>query len=100
MKDLEEHLKIRIAISLNKLLKSREKLHTVDEEIMARSYGKIALNADIRKATVSDTFNAKSLPNSATLIFIVEAMGYTFLDFARVYDSITEEDILSFKREA
>lgn len=96
--DLEEHIKIKIAISLNKLLQSNEKLRKLEnEDSMARSYGKIALSADIRKATVSDTFNAKSTPSSLTLILIIEAMGFSLLDFANIYGSIKESEILSFK---
>jgi len=97
--DFEEHLKIRIAISLNKLLESNEKLRQGgNEDSMASSYGKIALNADIRKATVSDTFNAKSTPSSATLILIIEAMGFSLLDFAKIFDSIKDSELLNFKR--
>ncbi|MCK7591271.1 hypothetical protein M0G43_11855 [Subsaxibacter sp. CAU 1640] len=68
-----------------------------DEEII-KSYNEIALQPDIRKATVSDTFNAKSKsgPNSTTMILIIEAMGYTLGDFSNQYDSITQSDIENF----
>jgi DNA-binding phage protein len=95
---MEERIKKRIAISLNKLLQSNEKLRQMEnEDSLGRSYGKIALNADIRKATVSDTFNAKSIPSSATLILIIEAMGFSILDFAKVYEAVTEMEIKKFK---
>lgn len=95
---MEERIRKRIAISLNKLLQSNEKLRqSANEDSLGRSYGTIALNADIRKATVSDTFNGKSTPSSATLILIIEAMGFSILDFANFYEAVTEMEIKSFK---
>ncbi|MDI5894818.1 hypothetical protein [Flavobacterium algoritolerans] len=91
-KDLEEHIKVKIATSLHKLLQSNGK------DAVAQSYNDIAIAADIRKATVSDTFNAKSSPNSSTLILILEAMGYSLRDFAHIYDTIKDSEVLAFKR--
>ncbi|QGK73202.1 hypothetical protein [Flavobacterium sp. SLB02] len=81
----------RIAVSLRRLLKS------IGEDPVTQSYNKIALTAYIRKATVSDTFNARSIPNSLTLFLIVETMGFSFTDFAKIYDSIENSDLVIFK---
>jgi hypothetical protein len=91
-KDLEEHIKVKIATSLHKLL------HSNGKDTVAQSYNDIAIAADIRKATVSDTFNAKSSPNSSTLILILEGMGYSLSDFAHMYDTIKDSEVLAFKR--
>lgn len=91
-KKLEEHIKVKIATSLHKLLQRNGK------DAVAQSYNDIALAADIRKATVSDTFNAKSTPNSSTLFLILEAMGYTISEFANTYDTLKDSEILAFKR--
>ncbi|HET8855414.1 MAG TPA: helix-turn-helix transcriptional regulator, partial [Salinimicrobium sp.] len=64
--------------------------------LFGKSYNHIALNAEVRKATVSDTFNGKSIPKTATLILMVEAMGYKLSDFAKEYDSISESSIKEF----
>lgn len=90
----------KIAISLNKLLDASRSLRPSrnNEEDIANSYNKIALNADIRKATVSDTFNGKSVPTTVTLILIVEGMGYKLSDFALIYESIKEIEIKEFKK--
>ncbi|MFL1012597.1 hypothetical protein [Flavisericum labens] len=96
--ELEELIKIKIAISLNKLLKAR-KVSVQDEDGKDNTpdtYNKIALFSDLRKATVSDTFNAKSIPSSATLILIVEAMGFDLIEFSKVYCSIKENEISDF----
>ncbi len=95
-KELVKRIQIKIAISLNKLLLSSKDFSQDGGEI-AKSYNQIALNADIRKATVSDTFNAWSTPNTSTLFLIIEAMGYSLSDFAKIYDSITDADINKYE---
>lgn len=96
--ELEEQIRIKIAISLNKLLKtSKGRGLSEDSKVdIPDTYNKIALLADLRKATVSDTFNAKSTPNSATLILIVEAMGFDLIDFSNIYCSIVESELSDF----
>ena len=89
-KETDDYTKLKIAISLRRLLESNG-----DLPIM-QSYNKIALTAYIRKATVSDTFNAKSIPNSLTLFLIIEAMGFSLTDFSKIYDSIEDSDIKLF----
>jgi len=98
-RELIQHIHIKIAISLNKLLITSKDFCKEDGKVneIAKSYNQIALNADLRKATVSDTFNAKSIPNTTTLILILEAMGHTLNDFAKIYDSITDYDINKFR---
>ncbi|NRR91208.1 hypothetical protein HSX10_06485 [Winogradskyella undariae] len=94
------YINIKIAISLNRLLKSGNMTQQFNnsKEEMINSYNQIALEAGIRKATVSDTFNAKSKsgPNSTTVILIIEAMGYSLLDFAKIYDSVNDTEIKNF----
>ncbi|MGB3343978.1 MAG: hypothetical protein WBA61_08710 [Aequorivita sp.] len=98
--ELMSDINAKIAISLNKLLEASRSLRPSrnNEEDIANSYNKIALNADIRKATVSDTFNGKSVPTTVTLILIVEGMGYKLSDFALIYESIKEIEIKEFQK--
>ncbi len=97
---LEKKIKFKIAISLNILLEKRKNDYKslIKEDISGDSYNTIAINADIRKATVSNIFNAKSTPNSTTLISIIEAMGFDLTDFSKVYCSLNEKDINKFKK--
>lgn len=65
---IEQNIKIKIAISLRTLLEE-SKFRTLNDGKNASigdSYNTIALNAEIRKATVTSIFNAKSSPNSIT----------------------------------
>ncbi|MEP6262846.1 MAG: hypothetical protein ABJ092_14815 [Gillisia sp.] len=96
-KELEEHIKTKTAICLNILLnrnKSNPEFNKVD---IANSYGRIASRAFVRKATVSNIFNAKTNPGTATLILIIEAMGFTIQDFAEIYVTIKEKEISEFE---
>ncbi|MBJ2126354.1 hypothetical protein [Flavobacterium sp. IB48] len=91
-KELDDYTKLKIAISLRRLLESNGSLPST------QSYNKIALAANIRKATVSDTFNAKSIPNSLTLFLIIEAIGFSLTDFSKIYDTLRDIDINIFRK--
>jgi hypothetical protein len=97
--DAAEHIRIKVAISLDKLLKRRlaEIDSGVNDEEIALSYNQIALKTDLRKATVSDSFNAKHTMKVTTLISIVDAMGYDLIEFSKVYNSLNIKDIEGFK---
>ncbi|WP_116789515.1 helix-turn-helix transcriptional regulator [Flavobacterium psychrotrophum] len=94
-KQLEEHIKIKIAVTLQYLLEKKKKIEKVDgkHDDDVSSYNKIANIADIRKATVSNIFNAKTTPASSTLVSIIEAMGFKLSDFAKIFDSLQEGDL-------
>jgi DNA-binding phage protein len=95
-KELEKLIRIRIAISLRKLLENSKKFLQHDDDI-AQSYNQIAIITGLRKGTVSDTFNAKSTPGSGTLILIVEAMGFNLMDFSKIYCSLNDSETSNFK---
>ncbi len=61
------------------------------------SYHGVASSALLRKATINDTLNGITSPKATTLISIVEAMEFTMTDFGKVFDSISEEEILAYQ---
>ncbi|MGY5847666.1 hypothetical protein ACW6QP_09615 [Salegentibacter sp. HM20] len=91
-RELEENIKLKTAISLNILLQ-KIKSRQAPKADAAFSYGTIASRAFIRKATVSNIFNAKTNPGTPTLILIIEAMGFTIIDFAEIYESFSAFDL-------
>ena len=97
----EEDILIRIAVTLNKLLEANRNLNNSvkNDPVRARSYNQIALNAEIRKATVSNIFNAHTSPQVVTLFSIIEAMGFTLKDFAEIYQNLTSSDTREFKND-
>ncbi|HNP68761.1 MAG TPA: hypothetical protein PKH16_12715 [Aequorivita sp.] len=103
MKDeLTYNIPIKIAIALSRLLEKNKALqpNTNNESKNADSYNKICLNSGLRKATVSDIFNAKSSNvRASTLILVIKGMNYTFQDFAIIYDSLNKDDIKVFLKK-
>lgn len=97
----EDIIKIKIAISLRTLLKQNKEYSRKKEksEEITDSYDKIAVNADIRKATVTLAFNGVTRTAMTTIILIVEAMGYTLRDFSKIYSEITNKQISDFRKE-
>jgi transcriptional regulator with XRE-family HTH domain len=99
VEETQENIKIKIALSLIKLLddskNNTQRIKTGEE--LNISYSEIADNSDIRKATVSDIFNAKKSANTFTLFRIIKSMGYELTDFAKKYDKITDSEIINFK---
>ncbi|MFD2938476.1 hypothetical protein [Flavobacterium sp.] len=96
----EENIKLKTALSLRRLLESNKNYphNENDVDVIVKSYGKVSDEVDIRKATVSNILNAKSVAKSTTLILILEAMGFSLNDFAKTYYSISESDIVAFKK--
>lgn len=98
-KEVEKLINIKVALSLRQLLEKGKKnpLSGDVKQDVAKSYNRIAINANIRKATVSDTFNAKHSSYLGTIILIIEAMGFNLEDFSQIYCSINEDEISNFK---
>ncbi|WP_312396855.1 hypothetical protein [Chryseobacterium sp.] len=90
--------KIKIIISLKKLLERGKNLQKeVRDNKVVYSYHGVASSALLRKATINDTLNGITSPKATTLISIVEAMEFTMTDFGKVFDSISEEEILAYQ---
>lgn len=90
----EAHL--RVILSLRKMLNVNKSIVKKNKEMIYErpdTYRDIYYKSDIREATVSDTFNGKTMPNAVTLLLIIEAMGYNINDFAKIYHGITSGEI-------
>lgn len=94
-KETEELVKKKIAYCLKTLLDRNKRISESDKgnKEYPKSYNEIALAAELRKATVSDVFNMKTAPDVSTLILIIEAMGYSLLDFAHIYIKLNNNDL-------
>jgi GH24 family phage-related lysozyme (muramidase) len=103
MKDeAANNIPIKIAIALSRLLEKNKALQTDTNKVseIADSYNKICLNSGLRKATVSDIFNAKSTNvRASTLVLVLNGMNYRLQDFAIIYDSLNKADIELFLKQ-
>ncbi|CAI8894602.1 hypothetical protein [Chryseobacterium sp. IT-36CA2] len=92
--------KIKIILSLKKLLENGKKLQKeIKGNKIVYSYHGVASNALLRKATVNDTLNGHTSPKAITLISIIEGMGFTMTDFSKEFDNISEEEIKIYLQE-
>lgn len=81
--------KIKIILSLKKLLENGKKLQKeIKGNKIVYSYHGVASSALLRKATINDTLNGHTSPKAVTLISIVEGMGFTMTDFSKEFDNL------------
>ncbi|WP_131828994.1 hypothetical protein, partial [Elizabethkingia ursingii] len=95
--DTEEIIKIKVAVTLRILLR-RNKSYSNEKDI-ANSHEKISTTADIRKATVTSAFKGTTRTAMTTIILIVDAMGYSLIDFAEVYNKVSAKEIEDLQKE-
>jgi transcriptional regulator with XRE-family HTH domain len=107
MVDTQETLVlIRTAVVLTKFLDDAKAKGSSHERIvnnpdyLINSFGKIALEAGIRKHTVADILNGKRSARIPTLAIILEALNKTMADFGKSYDRVTDSDIQKFKERS
>src|SRR5690606_14331237 len=98
----KEVIKIQIAIALRTLLQYNKEYARKKEKYVEiiDSYEKIALNADIRKATVTSAIKGSTRTAMTTviiIIIIIEAMGFTLNDFSKIYSEIDSKQISDFR---
>lgn len=92
--------KIKIILSLKKLLENGKKLQKeIKGNKIVYSYHGVASSALLRKATINDTLNGHTSPKAVTLISIVEGMGFTMTDFSKEFDNISEKEIQIYLQE-
>ena len=97
-KDLEL-IKLRFALAFRKLLE--ENLAAKEEKgapfNLVTNANQLADSVQMRPATITDILNAKSIPGGLTMHLMLEALGKTFVEFGKYYDSFTKTDISKFK---
>jgi hypothetical protein len=103
IKESEKIIIIKTAITLRKMLSNNKSSSAKSNGSVdiVNSYDKIAANSnsELTKATVNGAFSGKKRSTMATIVLIVESMGYTMIDFAGIYDKLSERDVIKFREE-
>ncbi|WP_292008913.1 hypothetical protein [Chryseobacterium sp.] len=103
IKESEKIIIIKTAITLRKMLSNNKSSSAKSDGSVdiVNSYDKIAANSnsELTKATVNGAFSGKKRSTMATIVLIVESMGYTMIDFAEIYDKLSAIDVNKFKEE-
>ncbi|MEG0915388.1 MAG: hypothetical protein RSF68_00070 [Myroides sp.] len=102
-KNNEAFIQCKVAITLRSLLADIKNSETSSENKfdVINSYQKIANNTNfnLRKATVTAAFNGKTKSAMTTIISIVISMGYTMGEFAKMYDSISDKEVIDYLKK-
>lgn len=103
IKESEKIIIVKTAITLRKMLSNNKNSSAKAGSSLeiVNSYDKIAANSNsqLTKATVNSAFSGKKRSTMATIVLIVESMGYTMTSFAEIYDKLSESDVSRFEDE-
>ncbi|WP_185117692.1 hypothetical protein [Chryseobacterium indologenes] len=103
IKESEKIIIIKTAITLRKMLSNNKSSSAKSNGSVdiVNSYDKIAANSnsELTKATVNGAFSGKKRSTMATIVLIIESMGYKMIDFAEIYDKLSERDVSKFREE-
>jgi len=103
IKESEKIIILKTAITLRKMLSMNKSYSSkVDgNSDVVNSYDKIAANSnsELTKATVNSAFSGKKRSTMATVVLIVESMGYLMKDFSEIYDKLSEKEVSKFREE-
>jgi DNA-directed RNA polymerase specialized sigma54-like protein len=103
IKESEKIIILKTAITLRKMLSKNKSYSSKSDgnSDVVNSYDKIAANSnsELTKATVNSAFSGKKRSTMATIVLIIESMGYLMKDFAEIYDKLSENEVSKFKEE-
>ena len=96
----KELKKLKIGLAFKKIMdqgKGQDPENKGNED--ASSFRKIERASGIRHASIVEIVNGKKNPAWTTIDAVLEGLDMTVSDFASIYDSIVEEEIIEYKTE-
>ncbi|WP_276504448.1 hypothetical protein [Terrimonas pollutisoli] len=99
------YVKYRYALALRKLLdkNKRQKLRNdklgIKDKDLDHSYSAISSSTGLRPATLSSILTGTSEIKAYTLFLILNSLGVSFAHFGRVFDALTEAEVIKYKNE-
>jgi len=69
-----------------------------EDLLLAESIGDLSSSSELRKATISFILSGLSNPKATTIDSLLEALGKRYLDLANQIDSLSEQDVLMYKK--
>lgn len=86
-----EYKKLKFGLALKRAME-----HATNE---LNSFRKLESASGIRHASIVQIVNGKKNPSWSTIDSILEGLELSLSDFASYYDSVTENDILEYKKK-
>jgi transcriptional regulator with XRE-family HTH domain len=100
----EELIRYKYALAFYKLLLENKKKGIEIRErgkedlLLAETIGDISNSSELRKATISDILSGLSNPKATTIEALLEALGKTYLEFAKHIDNFSDSEISEYKK--
>lgn len=100
-----EEIKLKYGLAIKKLIEKNKKINSSntkkgrDEKKLDDSYSTIYTSTGLRMATLSAIVNGVSEVKGYTLYQILTALNISYVQFGKVFDAITEEELLAYKEE-
>ena len=101
----KDHIKLRFGLAIkkiidkNKAIEDKNRLSGIKDKNIINSFGRLESNSGVPKATLIGIVQGKKNAASTTIAAILEAFEMTFSEFGVIYDTITEQEILTYKVE-
>lgn len=103
----KSYRKIKLGLALKKIMANesnndsqlQEEFSSDYEKNKSLSFRKLESASGIRHATIVEIVNGKKNPAWSTIDALLEGLGIDLTRFAIIYDSITDEEILDYKKE-
>lgn len=98
-------IKYKYALALKKLQDRNKKLKQQSEKKgikdikLDKSYGDISSSTGLRAATISDIINGNSELKGYTLYLILNSLGFTYTQFGKVFDNLTDNDVVTYQKD-
>jgi hypothetical protein len=102
----KKNIKLKFGLSIQKVLDRNKDLSLSkgessqdDDDILIKTYGRLATLSGIPKASVIRIVSGKINMASSTLGVIIETLGLTLSEFGQYYDSISDKDIQEYDKK-
>ncbi|MFD2034498.1 hypothetical protein ACFSKL_06830 [Belliella marina] len=86
-------MQTKIAEDAKKKMQLEDQNHRIPKGLNFEAQ-ELAFNTDLRKATISELLNCKSLIKLSTLFVILNSFNMSFSEFVSMYEEITDENAL------
>ena len=99
----KEYIKLKFAACLAKIIAANKQKAEENEEKgvqdlkLITSLRKLAASSGVDFATIQKIATGKKNPAWTTTVLLTEGLNITIAEWGKLYDSITEEDVGSFK---
>lgn len=98
-RQLKFGLTIKKLLDNNKAIEEENKKRGLEDPDLVTSFGKLFLASGITKSMIIEIVNGKRNMSCTTFSALLEGLSLTMGEFAEVYDSITEKQLIEYRKK-